>query len=112
MIRNPITSHRPETRQARFSGSSGSVLSPGEVFFTANSDEYLFVYGCDIYVNHPREVQVMTFDSILKRIFKMDRIKYARVFCRTSDINWQRYEVFVKEMVRIFFLHSTILHSH
>jgi|Deesub1362B_J571_1020462.scaffolds.fasta_scaffold00018_144 hypothetical protein len=70
---------------------------PNNCFYTAYSDEYLLVYGQTIHLNHPAEKWFTAFDSVLRQIFNMDRIKYARVFCRTVDINRQRYEVFVKD---------------
>jgi hypothetical protein len=78
---------------------------PWRGYYTAESDEYSLINTAELLAYHQSEEMLAEFDRLVRELFDEHGIDYARVFCRSSNVFFQNYEIFVKrEQVPLSYL--------
>ncbi len=70
---------------------------PWRGYYSAESDEYSLVNTAELLAYHQSEEMLAEFDKMIRELFDEYGIDYARVFCRSSNVFFQNYEIFVKK---------------
>jgi hypothetical protein len=70
---------------------------PWRGYYTVESDEYSLVNTAELLAYHQGEEMLAEFDKMIRELFDEYGIDYARVFCRSSNVFFQNYEIFVKK---------------